>query len=109
MAGADPHVDLPNYSGEDRLILKDAGAAIDYVNVMDYDQFGWKPSTHPNCEYQPGAPDDCYVDIMEEFANVPVGGGKNFPANKVVMGLMIGKADDGAVLTPQTAPVTPIG
>jgi chitinase len=100
-AGADPHVDLPNYSGEDRLILKDAGGAIDYVNVMDYDQFGWKPSTHPSCTYQPGARDDCYIDVMEEFANVPVGGGKKFPSSKIVMGLMIGKADDGAFLTPQ--------
>ena len=101
-AGADPHVDLPNYAGEDRLILKDAGNAIDYVNVMDYDQYGWKPSTHPACTYQPGAHDDCYLDIVEEFANVPTGGGKKFPASKVVMGLMIGKADDGALLTPQS-------
>jgi len=100
-AGADPKVDLPNYAGEDRLILKEAGSAIDYVNVMDYDQFGWKPSTHPGCTYQPGARDDCYLDIMEEFANVPAGGGKTFPSSKVVMGLMIGKADDGAFLTPQ--------
>jgi hypothetical protein len=100
-AGADPHVDLPNYAGEDRLILKDAGSAIDYVNVMDYDQFGWKPSTHPNCTYQPGARDDCYLDIVKEFADVPVGGGKKFPASKIDMGLMIGEADDGAFLTPQ--------
>ena len=100
-AGADPHVDLPNYVGEDRLILKDAGDAIDYVNVMDYDQYGWKPSTTPNCTYHPGAPDDCYLDIMREFADVPTGNGKTFPANKVVMGLMIGRADDGLFLKPQ--------
>lgn len=99
-AGADPQVDLPNYSGEDRLILKDAGSAVDYVNVMDYDQYGWKPSTHPGCTYQPGAKDDCYLDIVEEFANVPIGGGKKFPKSKIVMGLMIGRADDGAFLTP---------
>jgi chitinase len=99
-AGADPHVDLPNYSGEDRLILKEAGAAIDYVNVMDYDQFGWKPSTNPNCTYAPGSSDDCYLDIMREFANVPMHGGGTFPAGKIVMGLMIGKADDGAFLKP---------
>ena len=103
-AGADPHVDLPNYSGEDRLILKEAGAAIDYVNVMDYDQFGWKPSTDPSCSYVPGSPDDCYLDIMNEFANVPMRGGGKFPKSKVVMGLMIGEADDGSFLAPdQTA------
>ena len=100
-AGADPHVDLPNYVGEDRLILKDAGDAIDYVNVMDYDQFGWKPSTSPKCVYQPGASDDCYLDIMKEFANVPTGNGGTFPKSKIVMGLMIGEADDHAFLKPQ--------
>ncbi len=100
-AGADPHVDLPNYSGEDRLILNKAGGAIDYVNVMDYDQFGWKPSTNPTCTYTPGSQDDCYLDILREFANVPVGGGKTFPKDKIVMGLMIGQADDRAFLKPQ--------
>ena len=99
-AGADPHVDLPNYSGEDRLILSKAGNAIDYVNVMDYDQFGWKPSTNPKCTYAPGAQDDCYLDIIREFAGVPIGGGKTFPKNKIVMGLMIGQADDRAFLKP---------
>jgi chitinase len=99
-AGADPKVDLPNYAGEDRLILKEAGGAIDYVNVMDYDQFGWKPSTNPNCQYVRGSKDDCYLDIMREFANVPMGGGKTLGAGKVVMGLMIGEADDRAFLTP---------
>jgi chitinase len=102
-AGADPHVDLPNYSGEDRLILKKAGDAIDYVSVMDYDQFGWKPTTNPNCTYTPGSRDDCYLDIMQEFANVPLGGGKTFPKNKIVMGLMIGEADDHAFLTSQNS------
>lgn len=102
-AGADPHVDLPNYSGEDRLILREAGTAIDYVNVMDYDQFGWKPSTNPNCTYAPGSPDDCYLDIVREFANVPMRGGGTFPANKIVMGLMIGEADDRAFLKPGDA------
>jgi hypothetical protein len=100
-AGADPRVDLPNYSGEDRLILKNAGDAIDYVNVMDYDQFGWKPSTNPNCTYARGSRDDCYLDIMQEFANVPVGEGKTFPKSKIVMGLMIGEADDHSFLKPQ--------
>jgi chitinase len=99
-AGADPQVDLSAGFGEDRLILKKAGADIDYVNVMDYDQYGWKPSTNPNCQYVPGTSDDCYLDIMKEFANVPIGDGKKFPANKVVMGLMIGEADDGSFLTP---------
>ncbi|MGA8534251.1 MAG: glycoside hydrolase family 18 protein [Candidatus Tumulicola sp.] len=99
-AGADPHVDLANYSGEDRSILKKAGYAVDYVNVMDYDQFGWKPSTNPSCAYTPGSHDDCYLDIINEFANVPVGGGKTFPKSKIVMGLMIGEADDGSFLRP---------
>jgi chitinase len=99
-AGADPQVDLSQGFGEDRLILKDAGSDIDFVNVMDYDQYGWKPSTNPNCQYVPGTSDDCYLDILKEFSNVPVGGGKTFPANKVVMGLMIGQADDGSFLKP---------
>jgi chitinase len=99
-AGADPQVELSQGFGEDRLILKDAGSDIDYVNIMDYDQYGWKPSTNPNCQYVPGTSDDCYLDIVKEFSNVPVGGGKTFPANKVVMGLMIGEADDGSFLKP---------
>jgi GH18 family chitinase len=99
-AGADPQTDLPQGFGEDRLILKEAGADIDYVNIMDYDQYGWKPSTNPNCQYVPGTSDDCYLDIVKEFSNVPIGGGKTFPADKVVMGLMIGQADDGSFLTP---------
>jgi chitinase len=99
-AGADPQVDLSQGFGEDRLILKNAGSDIDYVNVMDYDQYGWKPSTNPNCQYVPGTSDDCYLDIVKEFSNVPIGGGKTFPANKVVMGLMIGEADDGSFLKP---------
>jgi len=100
-AGADPHVDLPNYSGEDRLILQKAGNAIDYVNVMDYDQFGWKPTTNPQCSYTPGAADDCYVDIAAQFASVPMPDGSTFPKYKVVMGLMIGRADDRKFLRPQ--------
>lgn len=99
-AGADPKVDLSQGFGEDRLILKKAGNDIDYVNVMDYDQYGWKPSTNPNCQYAPGSSDDCYLDIVREFSNVPTGAGKKFPANKVVMGLMIGEADDGSFLKP---------
>jgi GH18 family chitinase len=99
-AGADPQVDLSQGFGEDRLILQKAGNDIDYVNIMDYDQYGWKPSTNPNCQYVPGTSDDCYLDIVKEFSNVPVGGGKTFSADKVVMGLMIGEADDGSFLKP---------
>ncbi|MBV8489453.1 MAG: hypothetical protein JO199_02910, partial [Candidatus Eremiobacteraeota bacterium] len=52
MSGADPQVTLATHQGEDRAIVQQAGAAIDYVNVMDYDQYGWKPSDHPNCTYE---------------------------------------------------------
>jgi chitinase len=103
-SGADPHVDLPNYSGQDRLILQKAGGAIDYVNVMDYDQFGFKPSTNPHCSYATAKTSgDCYLDIVKEFAAVPMPDGSTFPKNKIVMGLLVGKADDPKFLDPQHA------
>ncbi|HTX60514.1 MAG TPA: glycoside hydrolase family 18 protein [Verrucomicrobiae bacterium] len=96
MSGADPDVALSTHQGEDVAVLAQAGAALSYVNVMDYDQYGWVPSDHPNCVYAAGASDDCRLDVLADFA-------KLYPASKLVMGLMIGPADDGSVITPADA------
>jgi chitinase len=100
MSGADPQVTLSTHAGEDVAVLQQAGGALDYVNVMDYDQYGWHPTDRPNCSYTPGATDDCREDVLADFARIAMPGGGTFPASKVVMGLMIGSADDGSVITP---------
>jgi chitinase len=84
-------------------VLQNAAASLSYVNVMDYDQYGYKPSNYPNCTWKTGSPDDCYLDVLANFAAVLVPGSGTFPKSKIVMGLMIGPADDGAVITPQDA------
>jgi chitinase len=99
MSGADPQIALSTHQGEDVAVLQQAGSALDYVNVMDYDQYGWHPTDHANCSYTPGATDDCREDVLADFARIKVGNG-TFPASKIVMGLMIGPADDGAIVTP---------
>jgi GH18 family chitinase len=97
MSGVDPS--NPFEAG----VLENAGPALSYVNVMDYDQYGWKPTDHPNCHFQTGYSDDCYLDVIEDFANVAMPSGGTFGSAKVVMGLMIGPADDGAIITPGDA------
>lgn len=91
------------HQGEDIPVIEQAGSAIDYVNVMAYDQYGWKPPEDPNCSYDEGSPDDCRLDVLAQFASIRQSGGGTFPASKVVLGLMIGEADDGAVITPKDA------
>lgn len=87
-----------DYQGEDVAIIQQAGPFLDWVNVMDYDAYGWKPPDHPNCTWsKPSAKDNCYKDVMNAFAAIP------YPKNRLVMGLLIGKADDGKVITPQDA------
>jgi len=97
MSGVDPSNPF------EAAVLQNAGPALSYVNVMDYDQYGWKPTDHPNCKFQTGYGDDCYLDVIEDFANVGMPSGGVFGPSKVVMGLMIGPADDGAVITPSDA------
>jgi chitinase len=84
-------------------VLQNAPSALSYVNVMDYDQYGYKPSNYPNCTWHQGAADDCYLDVLANFAAVKMPGGGTFPTSQIVMGLMIGPADDGAVITPKEA------
>jgi chitinase len=103
MSGADPQIALSTHQGEDVAVLQKAGSALDYVNVMDYDQYGWHPSDRPNCSYTPGATDDCREDVLADFTRIALPAGGTFPASKVVMGLMIGSADDGSVITPGNA------
>jgi hypothetical protein len=102
MSGGDPQIALNTHQGEDVAVLQEAGSSIDYVNVMDYDQYDWHPTAHPNCTFVTGSSDDCRIDVLRDFANVRVAGG-TFPASKIVMGLMIGGADDGSVITPADA------
>ena len=61
--GADPKAGS-GHQGEDIAIIAQAGSAVDYVNVMAYDQYGWKPSNHPNCSYTQGSRDDCRLDVL---------------------------------------------
>jgi len=100
--GADPGAPS-GHQGEDIAILQQAGSAIDYVNVMAYDQYGWKPTTDPNCSYQQGSQDDCRLDVLAQFAAIGMPGGGTFPKSKIVLGLMIGRADDGVVVAPGDA------
>jgi chitinase len=100
MSGADPQIALSTHQGEDVAVLAQAGGALDYVNVMDYDQYGWHPTDRPNCTYSPGATDDCREDVLADFTRIAMPGGGTFPSSKIVMGLMIGPADDGSVITP---------
>ncbi len=89
------------HQGEDIAVIEQAGTAIDYVNVMAYDQYGWRPSN--KCSYTQGARDDCRLDVLRQFAQIRMPGGQRFPNNKIVLGLMIGKADDGVVVAPKAA------
>ncbi|MFZ0681332.1 MAG: glycoside hydrolase family 18 protein [Candidatus Cybelea sp.] len=100
--GADPRAGS-GHQGEDIAIIAQAGSAVDYVNVMAYDQYGWKPSNHPNCSYTQGSRDDCRLDVLDQFAQIRTSGGQRFPKSKIVLGLMIGTADDGVVVTPNAA------
>jgi hypothetical protein len=84
-------------------VLQNAQTALSYVNVMDYDQYGYKPSNYPHCTWKQGSPDDCYLDVLANFAAVKLPGGGTFPVGQIVMGLMIGPADDGAIITPAEA------
>lgn len=83
---------MADYQGEDVAILQQAGTSLDWVNVMDYDAYSWVPPDHPNCQWSSTAIDSCYEDVMQSFAAI-------FPKNKIVMGLLIGAADDGRVIS----------
>jgi len=91
------------HDGEDIAVIAAAGSAIDYVNVMAYDQYGWKPSDDPSCSYRQGSSDDCRLHVLQQFSHIQMSGGGYFPAGKIVLGLMIGQADDGATITPRDA------
>jgi hypothetical protein len=99
--GADPGPGS-GHQGEDIAIIQQAGSAIDYVNVMAYDEYGWRPSTNPDCSYRQGSRDDCRLDVLRQFAAIETRNG-TFPKSKIVLGLMIGQADDGVVVTPRNA------
>ena len=100
--GADPGPPS-GHQGEDISIVQQAAGAIDYLNVMAYDQYGWKPTTNPNCSYRQGSADDCRLDVLSQFASIQLPGGGTFPKNKIGLGLMIGQADDGIVVSPHDA------
>jgi chitinase len=91
------------HQGEDIAIVQQAGTAIDYLNVMAYDQYGWHPSNHPNCSYAQGSRDDCRLDVLAQFASIEMSGHGTFPQDRIVLGLMIGAADDGVVVSPRDA------
>lgn len=96
-SGADPGTGIDQYQGSDIPVAAAVAQSIDWVNVMAYDLYNdqkvtWKPSTNPNCAISPGASDDCYKDILAQFAKI-------FPANKIVMGLMVPQDDAGLPMT----------
>lgn len=81
-----------DWQGSDIVVAAAVGQSINWVNVMDYDLGAWKPSTNMSCTASPGASDDCYKDVMAEFAKI-------YPANKLVMGLMVPSDDGGALMS----------
>ena len=91
------------HDGEDIAIIAQAGSAIDYVNVMAYDQYGWHPPGDPSCSYQQGSSNDCRLDVLQQFSQIRLAGGGYFTKSKILLGLMIGKADDGTVVSPHDA------
>ena len=93
-SGADPSVALSTHRGEDIAVLQNAGSALSYVNVMDYNLGGWKPTLHPNC--QVGGSDDCYEDIMGDYAKV-------ISPSKLVLGLEIPQDDLGQAVPTSAA------
>ena len=76
--GADPK-EGSGHQGEDIAVIAQAGSAVDYVNVMAYDQYGWKPSNHPNCSYTQGSRDDCRLDVLQQFAQSACRAIESFP------------------------------
>ncbi len=95
---------LPSgHQGEDIAIVARAGSAIDYVNVMAYDEYGWHPTNRPRCSYAQGSRDDCRLDVLRQFADIKMASGERFPKSKILLGLMIGRADDGVVIAPGDA------
>jgi chitinase len=94
--GADTGNGQIDLQGSDISVAAAVAQSIDWVNVMDYD-FGaapnWKPSTNPSCAWTPGSADDCYEDVITQFAKI-------FPANKIVMGLMVPQDDHNMPISP---------
>jgi hypothetical protein len=89
------------HQGEDRAILREAGSAIDWVNVMEYDFGGYYPPSDTNCSLTEGSSNDCRLVTLASFAKVKLAGGKTFPKSKIVMGLMIGADDFCQYLSPE--------
>jgi len=81
-----------DWQGVDIPLAAAIAQSINWVNVMDYDLGSWRPSTNMSCTPSPGASDDCYKDIIAEFAKI-------YPANKIVMGLMVPQDDGGAPMS----------
>lgn len=100
--GADPGQE-GGHDGEDIAIIAQASSAIDYVNVMAYDQYGWHPPGDPSCSYRQGSADDCRLEVLQQFSQIQLAGGGYFPKSKILLGLMIGAADDGTVVSPHDA------
>jgi hypothetical protein len=91
--------------GEDVAVLRQVGAIVAFVNVMEYTQYTggrvWKPAGDPACRWGPGAADDCYLDVLGEFAALPLEGGGRLGPAKVAMGLEIHPEQPApAALTP---------
>lgn len=105
--GADPTLDWSDDQGEDVAVLAQLAPIVSFVNVMEYTQnlghgVVWRPSDHPDCAWMPSARDDCYRDVLEDFAALRVRGGRRLGARKVVMGLEIRPEESPpTALTPQ--------
>jgi hypothetical protein len=73
--------------------------------VMEYTQYAngciWKPDADPGCAWNPDARDDCYRDVLREFAALPLAGGGRLGIAKVAMGLEVHPEQPApAALTP---------
>jgi chitinase len=91
--GADEPVNFRDDQGEDVAVLREIGPILAFVNVMEYTQYAngrvWKPASRPGCRWAPAAADDCYLDVLREFAALPLAGGGHLGAAKVAMGLEV--------------------
>jgi chitinase len=91
-AGTGAQAARSDWQGSDIPVAAAVAQSINWVNVMDYDLSSWKPSTNMSCTTSPGTSNDCYKDVIAEFAKI-------YPANKIVMGLMVPQDDGGAPMS----------
>jgi hypothetical protein len=103
--GAELPVRWSDDQGEDVAVLRQVGGLVAFVNVMEYTQHAggrvWRPAGDPACRWDPVAANDCYLEVLGEFARLPLAGGGRLGASRVAMGLEVHPEQPApAALTP---------